>query len=396
MLEFLRRNIGMGLTFNQDQEYAFKQTLKLLASHVLHSPSLEEKLATAEMIGEYTDALASDRQKLSEIKSKIEAFEKELAAKYPSIATDPSQYVPQTPARDTKLKFDINKEMAFYEATDKKTLLLRRIESAYLDVEIGALEVSCVLYLMGSDQPLEFYLDFGTHIRDEARHAQLLKKLHQTLGQELIPHSYSNRVWRRVAHGNSLVEKIMVENVIEEGWACDVTTNQIKNLKQQGFLEASEVYAAINDDEVRHAAIGNKWVMKLLANDQQKYLEIYLDLSHKIHPESKKVHNPEIRKMAGFSDEFISRYYTQNMNQYSLPELRVIEESHKVILKNNYAELVLEGAMAVEVWNSVRESHSIQECLGKLDKKMELTEEDQLWVKDFIISLADKEFVIPA
>lgn len=385
----------MAPTLSQEQENEVKQTLKLLACHILNSPGLEEKLSTAEIIGEYTNALAVDCPNSSDLKVKLNGFEKAVKGKYPQLRENPSQYIPSTPARDPHLKFDINKEMAFYEATDKKTLLLRRIESAYLDVEIGALEVSCVLYLLGDKLPLEFYLDFGTHIRDEARHAHQLKKLHQSLGQELIPHSYSNRVWRRVAHGNSIVEKIMVENVIEEGWACDVTMNQVENLKKQGFFEASEVYASINADEIRHAAIGNKWVMKLLANDSDKYLKMYLELSRKIHPESKKVHHPDIRRMAGFSDEFISRYHTQNMNNYSLPELQESKTATQVTVKNNYVEVVLEGAMALEIWNVVKDSHSVQECLAKLSEKVELTEEDQTWVKEFIISLADKELVLP-
>lgn len=279
-----------------------KKVLKLHATNILNNPSVTEKIQSGLIIGEYISLIENemfDQLKFNQLRIKHQSVENKIGA----------QLIPQTPARGTDWKYDENKSARLAQAKNRREWVFMMLDACYIDVEINAMEASCVLFLMADDLPLQFYKDFGSHIYDEARHAQAVADLLKFFPEFSPSKTYTNRVWNKVSLGKSVLEKIMIENVLEEGLAADKTVSLIEELKKDGFTEVAEVFEQINNDEIRHSLIGNKWVKYLLNENEEEYFSLFETLSNGLNPEARKIGSIQTRLASGFSKSFIKRFF---------------------------------------------------------------------------------------
>jgi uncharacterized ferritin-like protein (DUF455 family) len=205
------------------------------------------------------------------------------------------------------------KEYVTLSATSEKSEkenIKRLLESTFINVEIPAMEASCALIILAPEHfDKEFFCDFSSHIYDEAKHAEMIRQTLQThfggISKQL---SYNFKIWDKVSTAKDLIERIFIENIIEEGWAADKTVDLIKSLRKKDLSYVADLFKLINSDEMRHAKIGNKWAMSLLNQDEELYIKNYENLSKKLHPESSVIHYPPIRIASGFKKVFFDKY----------------------------------------------------------------------------------------
>lgn len=275
-----------------------KPILKKMASDILKKPSIEAKISAALLIGEITKLIGNNEKKLSLM---IEKY------------SDQSEYsatIPDSPARPRDFVLDPDKEKKFNLIEDSHQRILSIIDSAYVDVEINAMEASAALFLMEEDLPLDFFKDFGSHIYDEGMHALYLKELTLAFPEYQSSKTYSNRVWNKVSKGKTIVERIMIENVIEEGWAADRTVGFIEMLSQDArYKEITSVFEKINNDEMRHASIGIKWVKILTQSNEDDFLNLFDQVSTTYNPSARSIESIKTRLASGFSPKFVKKYF---------------------------------------------------------------------------------------
>lgn len=101
----------------------------------------------------------------------------------------------------------------------------------------------------------------------------------------------------------------MIENVIEEGSAADKTVRLIQELEQGNFIEVAEVFRRINEDEIRHVTIGNKWARILLDDNEEKYYSLFESLSDAVNPDARRIESIKTRLASGFTKELIKKYF---------------------------------------------------------------------------------------
>lgn len=280
--------------------------IKLHANNILNNPRLEEKIQSALAIGEYSNAIdgvSFDHNFFLDTSKKYQALERKIMERFPT------PEMPVSPARDSSWVLDTNKGTSISQTIDQKQRMLMILDATYIDVEINAMEASSALIIMDQSLPIEFYKDFGLHISDEARHAVAIAKALQDFPDFISPRTYSNRVWNKIAKGNNILERIMIENVIEEGSAADKTVRFIQELKECGLVNVANLFSDLNQDEIRHASIGNKWAMRLLNDDEEEYFSMFEKFSMLINPEARQIESIPTRLASGFSKKFIKRYF---------------------------------------------------------------------------------------
>jgi len=105
--------------------------------------------------------------------------------------------------------------------------------------------------------------DLGRQLLDEARHAELLADRAQALGMNLGHVGVSLHTWHLVRSFPSLAEKLVAQQVIQEGVGLDASALNILRLARVGDRESSEVYAQITADEANHVSLGIRWATRM-------------------------------------------------------------------------------------------------------------------------------------
>lgn len=281
--------------------FMIHESLKLHARNILHSPDYQMKIRSAFQIEQYCAAIEGNSfsTEIFELHHReLVEFENELK-KLPNT-------IPKWPARDSALKFSNSPVKNDFSRTEQIADIL---DSAVMDVEVAAIEISASIFLKEPLLPFELYKDLASHMGDEARHALELERLLKIYFPNFKrKDSYTHRVWKK-AYGRNLIETLMIENVIEEGFAADRVELLIQEMEQVGLNEIAESFKKINKDEMRHSAIGNKWVKKLLHDDEDMYFELFDRLCMEINPVASRIENFSIRLESGFSKAFIKRYF---------------------------------------------------------------------------------------
>jgi len=179
-----------------------------------------------------------------------------------------------------------------------------------VDVEISAMEICSHQILKNKNMPREFTLDFAKQIWDEARHAQYIYQLFIEKGGDLKSQSYTNNVIARYMQSNSLLESLVIQQILQEGNAVEINLSLIKELTILNRLPEANAFYNINNDEAYHVKIGNKWIGYLMeANEiqEEELLELMLNAADKIDIPlfGKGGWDSDIRAQVGFPSWFI-------------------------------------------------------------------------------------------
>ena len=217
------------------------------------------------------------------------------------------------PARSSEMKLSMGKTFhanSNQELVSNPDTYVSFLYYVLVDVEISAMEICAHMILSNKSMPIEFTLDITKQIWDEARHAQFIYELFLKTGGRIRDHSYTNTVIDRYLHSETLLEALIIQQILQEGNAVEVNLSLIEELLSLKRLSEANAFYNINNDEAYHVTIGNKWINYLVMADEiqeEELLQIMLAAADKIDIPlfGKGGWNSEIRELVGFPSWFI-------------------------------------------------------------------------------------------
>ena len=69
-------------------------------------------------------------------------------------------------------------------------------------------------------------------------------------------------------------KKLAIENVIQEGNGAEGGKPEIEAFRRRGYEELAQLWEMLTVDESQHARIGNKWLLYLVDNSEEKYKKV--------------------------------------------------------------------------------------------------------------------------
>lgn len=176
-----------------------------------------------------------------------------------------------------------------------------------IDVEINAMELCGRNIAEFRSMPMEFKLDMARQAWDETRHAEMMRDQLNRLGGDFGDYTYSDNVWNKYMLGETLAERLAIEQVFQEGNAVEANVPFAENVKNAGLLDLAEMLDYIDADELRHAYFGNKWLTFLCDQSEQRYLDTLRRAAEKLdrplQPTAPLLR--DLRRMARYPDAFI-------------------------------------------------------------------------------------------
>jgi uncharacterized ferritin-like protein (DUF455 family) len=151
-----------------------------------------------------------------------------------------------------------------------------------MDIEISAMEVCAANILVFDQMPSVFIIDMARQIWDEARHAEACFRRCMDLGGQTHA-TYSRKLWSRWTLGEDLIDKLCIEQIIQEGNALDSVAALSRDFRKYGDEISASLFDFITLDEISHAAVGNRWVLNLLENDVVEYGNRIEKMAERIH-----------------------------------------------------------------------------------------------------------------
>lgn len=137
---------------------------------------------------------------------------------------------------------------------------------AIAHIEFNAINLALDACWRFADMPVNYYRDWLSVARDEARHFLALRDRLRALGSdygELPAHDGLWQAAEKTAH-DVLVRMALVPRVLEAR-GLDVTPGMIDRLRAVGDDDSVAVLEMILREEVRHVAIGTRWYRQLCA-----------------------------------------------------------------------------------------------------------------------------------
>ncbi|HVK88625.1 MAG TPA: DUF455 family protein [Kofleriaceae bacterium] len=216
--------------------------------------------------------------------------------------TEPLLPIPSFPARPETAVLDPNtsrpRGLSIQEAMQPENVAAQ-FRRMYIEIEISAIEVCARNVVEFRTMPNAFKVDMSQQIWDEARHAELAVAVVTGYGFELGVLHYSGLVWTRHAMGEGLAERLAIEQCIQEGNSVDNAYSQIQLLRRFGHTEAAEAMEWLTADETQHAAIGNRWLLRLCGEQRDKYEAVLKTANEKIQFPLSPV-NRDLRELGGY------------------------------------------------------------------------------------------------
>jgi uncharacterized ferritin-like protein (DUF455 family) len=148
----------------------------------------------------------------------------------------------------------------------------RLLHFIYADVEVVATEI-CARNIaqFGQCMPTQFTLDMARQCSDEARHAIMADKALAAHGGQLGDFTYTNHVWKAYMKGQTIGERLAVEQIISEGGGLDTSAAAIEIFRNKGMTDLLKYYEFLQADEIIHCAFGNRWLNYLVQGDAGEY-----------------------------------------------------------------------------------------------------------------------------
>lgn len=229
---------------------------------------------------------------------------------------------PEWPGRDPRLLgADASAIANFKESFSSLEGMKRLTFFIYMDIEVPAMEVCARNIIQYRDMPLDFKADMARQIWDEARHAMLLRERLYAMGGDETSYGITDMLWKRYLLGTDLAERLTIQQVIQEGNALDA--NFVGDtFRKGGDYVTADIADFINADETVHAGIGNKWLLRLCGNSEQKYEAYIRSCCSKLHvnmPQHPGI-DPAMRRYAGFPEWFIEKFSDSTEHIKGRPE----------------------------------------------------------------------------
>lgn len=181
--------------------------------------------------------------------------------------------------------------------------------NAYL--EITSIDiVSDLITRCFSERPRgyqELVGDLSRQLLDEARHAELLGTCVNDLGFELGCAPVSLHTWHSYLLFPKLAEKLVVQQVLQEGVGLDSSAQNVLRMMSFGDRRAADTYAQITADERNHVALGVRWVPRLDSRSLDSILDSVLEIVERVDPLPEVPVVVELRRLAGYPERSLEQ-----------------------------------------------------------------------------------------
>jgi uncharacterized ferritin-like protein (DUF455 family) len=172
-------------------------------------------------------------------------------------------------------------------------------------IELNAVNLALDAIWRFPDMPAQYYLDWLSVARDEARHYSLLEAHLRTLGFQYGDFTAHNGLWdmAEATKHDVLARMALVPRTLEAR-GLDASPQVRNKLVSAGDMKAADIVAVILTDEVGHVYIGNHWYNWLCEQRELDPIQTFasLALKHKA-PRMLSPLNLVARRAAGFSEE---------------------------------------------------------------------------------------------
>ncbi|MDT0498054.1 ferritin-like domain-containing protein [Algiphilus sp. W345] len=172
---------------------------------------------------------------------------------------------------------------------------------AVAHIEFNAINLALDAIWRFEAMPADYYHDWLSVARDEARHFGLCRQRLREMGLdygELPAHDGLWEAAQKTAH-DVLARMACVPRVLEAR-GLDVTPGMIERLRQAGDERSVAVLEVILHEEVRHVAIGTRWFRELCAQRQLPPDPTFRDLLARHQMQVRPPFNWPAREAAGF------------------------------------------------------------------------------------------------
>jgi uncharacterized ferritin-like protein (DUF455 family) len=176
----------------------------------------------------------------------------------------------------------------------------------FVDIELPAAEICARMIVEYRNMPMDFRLDMARQVWDEVRHAELALLRCRQLGEE-PDFRYTGSVTAKWSLGKTLEERLVIQQVIQEGNGLDVSLQLAALFDQAEDSLTADMLRIFCRDETLHAMFGNKWVLKKLSGDEAAYRELVDRMGRMILTRIPGVENPNLtlRALGGFPTGFL-------------------------------------------------------------------------------------------
>jgi len=174
---------------------------------------------------------------------------------------------------------------------------------AIAHIEFNAINLALDAVYRFRDMPAQYYADWISVARDEARHFLLLQARLAQLGRNYGDFPAHNGLWEMAEKttDSCLVRMALVPRVLEAR-GLDVTPGMIDRLRSVGDQDTIAALDVILVEEVRHVAIGTHWFNFCCERENKPPAETFLELLESRFTGSiRGPFNMEARAEAGFT-----------------------------------------------------------------------------------------------
>lgn len=176
-------------------------------------------------------------------------------------------------------------------------------------VELAALEICAANIAHHREAPWGLKLDLARQVRDEGRHFELFESRMTELGTKRGDFPIHFDVWDKYLVGQTLAERLIIEQRLGEGTGLDGAAKTLAELKLNGDGRSATIFDYVTADEVVHVRNGNRWLRELLNDRSIEALEQELRdrlAQRQLGIKNKHPINVIDRSLGGFSEAEIS------------------------------------------------------------------------------------------
>lgn len=175
--------------------------------------------------------------------------------------------------------------------------------------ELQALEVMAWVLLAFPEAPREFRLGMATIMGDEQRHTLMHVERAAALGCPFGSLPVNCYIWKKSQQFSSVLDYLAGLPLTFEGRNLDHTLEFARYFADAGDPKSEAMMKAIHRDEIEHVAFGWKWLRALKPPELSDWDAYVQHLHWPLRPDKSigDEFNPEPRRAAGMTDDFIDR-----------------------------------------------------------------------------------------
>lgn len=185
----------------------------------------------------------------------------------------------QDPAREACFKVvHMHKDMDNLADMSEKSR--RQRIHMHMHNEMQSLEIAAQCIVDFPDTPWDLQMELARQCWDESRHTLMLHRRLKEMGGYKGEFTVMNYEWGITCMMDSLAARLALQNRTFEGGEMDLLRELIKNWRNAGDEETSELLAGILADEIQHVRFANVWLKKLAREQPRTLLKVALAIQH--------------------------------------------------------------------------------------------------------------------